>query len=231
MRRISVLILDLLFICAWAGGTATIVLIASSFISNLTARPPDWIVLGGYGKRVFWSTVLLWIGLTALMLLDCYRTRRNEDFKSKLWTRVLLLDLFVVGPTAYYIGSFRPRTLSVNAGSAPFFFRKRIHLLDALYFLSFWGSIAFLGSGVATFALAYSVHTFQLLATVTLVLLPLSGIATIVLMTILLLDAIERPKEIWERVNFLKLLNPWSWVFGMRKYYLHVLRPELRSAG
>jgi len=230
MRRITTLILDLLFILAWTGLTATIVWIASSFISNLTGPPSDWVVLGDYGRRVFWSTTLLWIGLTALMLLDCYRTRRNEDSKRKLWTRALLIHLFVVGPTAYYIGFFRVRTLSMNARSTPFFLRKRIHFLDALYFLSFWGSIAFLGSAVAIFAFAYSVYSFRLLAIVTLLLLLLSGIATIVLMTILLLDAIERPKEIWERVDFLKLLNPWSWVFGMRRYYLHILRPELRSA-
>jgi len=231
MKKISILVLDSLFISTWVGLAATIMFIVSSFISDLTAPRSDWGVPGGYGKQFFWYTVLLWIGLTGSMVLDCYAAPGNEDYKRKLWIKVLLIHLFVVGPTAYYLGSFRPKTLGMTGGNTPLFFRKRLHLLDALFFLSFWGSIAFLGSGVATFAFANSVYSFQLLAVITLVLLPLSAITTFVLMTILLLDAMERPKEVWERVSLLRLLNPWSWVFGMRKYYLHVLRPELRSPG
>lgn len=227
MRRIGVIVLDLLFISAWLGLATVVIWIVGSFVYGLNIGPTEWKVLGGYGKQIFWLTVVLWIGLTGLMLLECYGNSRFDDFKSNLWTRILLTNLLVDGPTAYYIGSFRVRALGEDRGSTLSLLKKSRASLDVLYFLSFWGFIALFAAGLALVVFAYSVESFQILAVLIAVLIPLSVIPTFMLTAISLLDAVERPREFWEKENLLKYLNPWSWVFGIRKYYLQILRPEL----
>lgn len=231
MRRLGLLVLDSLFILAWLGFSTIILWIVSSFIYGLTAVTTEWEVLGGYGRQIFWLTAVLWIGLTGLTLVDCYGNSRFDDFKSNLWTRAVLTEFFVVGPTAYYIGSFRRRVLPKVDGSSLLLLKRNRMFFDGLYFLSFWGSITLFATAFAMVVFAYSFESFQLLATLTLLLVPLTTIPTLMLSTVFLLDAVERPRDAWENVNFLKLLNPWSWVFGIRKYYLQVLRPELVAGG
>ncbi|MDA2925487.1 hypothetical protein MYX65_12715 [Acidobacteria bacterium AH-259-L09] len=227
MRKIAIFVLDLIFMFAWLALITIIIVIASSFAHGLSALTAEWELLGGFGKRIFWSTVVSWTALTGLMLLHCYGNTRFDDFKSNLWTRILLIHFFVVGPTVYYIGSFRVAALSKSESSTHFVLKKMRLFIDGLYYLSFWGSISLFASVVATLVFSSSVESFTFLATLSLLLIPLSGIPTIMLMTILLLDAVERPKEHWERINFLRFLNPWAWAFGVRKYYLGVLRPDL----
>lgn len=230
MRRIGIFVLDLLFTCGSLGLIIVILWIVSAFLHRLTGQAMQRELLPTYGNQFFWWTVILWIGLTGLMLIDCYGNARFDDFKSNLWTRILLIEIFVIGPMAYYLGSFRARALQ-ETGPTSFALVKKRFFLDTLYLLSFWGSVAVLLSGVAIVVFTHSVQSFKFLLTVTLLLIPLSAIPSAMLSVILLIDAVQRPKEEWERINFLKLLNPWSWVFGMRRYYLHVLRPELVSGG
>lgn len=222
------MILDLLFISAWLGLTTIIIWLVSSFLNGFTGGSPQRELITGYGKQICWWTAALWIGLTSLMLVSCCGNPRFNDFRSNLWTRFLLTNLFIVGPTAYYVGSFRQRTLREVENSGQLHFRNHRTFLDVLSFFSFWGSIAFFAcSGLAFVSFGYSVEVFTKLVTLSLLLLPICAVSRIVLLVILIIDAVERPKEEWEAANFLKLLNPWSSVFGMRKYYLHILRPEI----
>ena len=200
----------------------------SSFLQGFTGGTPQRELVTGYGKQILWSTAALWIGLTSSMLVSCYGNARFDDFRSNLWTRFLLTNLFIVGPTAYYVGSFRQRTLRKIQNSGQLQLKKHRAFLDVLYFLSFWGSIAFfVCSGLAFVSFGYSVEIFTMLVTLSLLLVPICAISTMVLLVILIIDAVERPKEQWEAANFLKLLNPWTWLFGIRRYYLLILRPEL----
>jgi hypothetical protein len=222
------LLLDLSFISGWIGLATVVIWMVSSFLYGLNTARISRYPLTGIGITIFWCTVALWVGLSVLAFVYCYGTPRFDDFRSNLWTRILVIQFFlVIGPTAYYIGFLRPNILQRASTKDSLSLKRSRRLLDLLYFLSFWGSIAFVFTIGALLIFANAVESIVFFGTVSLVLLPLAVISTMIMEVILLVDAVARPEEQWRQVDFLKLLNPWSWIFGMRKYYLHVLRPEI----
>lgn len=186
-------------------------------------------LLTGFKFDVFLSIVALWVGLTGVMGAHAVKSLRS-DVRSAVWARMLLTHLMVVGPTAYYLGYFRPEALALGAHkAAPALLeaRRSRSLLDALCFAAYWGAISLIVTVGIVLIAPISQAMFSLLGTILLLLIGATGASSIVLWVLLLLDAGDRPDEAWAEVDYLRLLSPWAWVFGMRRYYRQILRPEL----
>lgn len=225
-------VFDLLFVVAWTGLVIIIVWIFSSLLSTISEKSLLPNLVRDTGPRILLVTAVLWIGLFIVALLFTYREDRFDQFRNCVWRRILLIHfIMLTGPTAYYIGYLRRRMArDASKGSATFIIQgQHKRSLDMLYFISFWGSLG-LFSLVGVFLLLpngpVDATDFFVMGTI-IVTIPLVGLATMLLNVILVIDAANRPRDQWEKTNFLRMLNPWSGVFGMRKYYLHFLRPEI----
>lgn len=228
-KRIGIFILDILFFLAWIGFVVVVVWICISFLISCLHDPQSEL-LPYWGNQIFWLDLITWILLGGAMFVSCAINIHNHNSKEKLWLKLLLWNIFIVGPTAYYIGSFRRKILNKNNSLIQLWLKKST-LLDGLYIVSYWSTIIFLVcAGIGYISFMFSDNLLAFFITSTLLLLPLVGISSMAFMTFLLLDAAERSPEQWEKTNFLKLLNPWSWIFGARKYYLQVMRPDIYGA-
>lgn len=232
MKLIVVRVFDLLFVVAWIGFVIIIVWIFGSLLSTITEKSLLPNLVPATGTHILLVTAVLWIGLYVTALVFAYREDGFDQFRNSVWRRILLIHfIMLTGPTAYYIGYLR-REMARDAGkgNASFIIKENYkRSLDVLYFISFWGSLGLL-SLVGVFLLLpngpVDATDFFVMGTI-LVTIPLLGLSTMLLNIILVIDAANRPRDQWEKTNFLRMLNPWSGVFGMRKYYLHFLRPEI----
>lgn len=232
MRPMLVRVFDLLFVVAWAGFVIIIVWIFSSLLSTISEQSFLPILIPGTGTCILLVTAVLWIGLFIAALIFSYREDRLDQFRNCVWRRILFIHfLMLTGPTAYYIGYLRGRMAhDARTEKATFTIQgQHKRSLDMLYFISFWGTLGLLFL-VGIFLLSpngpVDATDFFVMGTI-LVTIPFVGLSAMLLNIVLVIDAANRPQDQWEKTNFLRMLNPWSGVIGMRKYYVNFLRPDL----
>lgn len=230
MKAFVIAIFDFLFSAAWLGLVLSFTYTAYLFLSFIYgtqgAQGFEEFFAGG-AQALIWATILSWTLLAIIMFLAWVVSPDTEDNSRKVWFRILCLHVVIAGPTAFYLGSLRPSLLGREFLTIlPWLNRHRL-VVDSLYYLSFWGSVMILGSGLGVVIFAGSIQAFQFMATILLVALPLAAVSTFSLDVLLLIDAVRRGPDLWSRINVLKMLNPWAWAFGARKYYLSILRPNL----
>ncbi len=237
MRSVLIRIFDLLFLMAWTGFVFIMVWVFGSLFSTVRAHSLLRILIPDIGTQILFTTAFLWIVLFIVVLTFSYREDRFDKFRNTVWRRLLLIHfLMLTGSTAYYIGYLRRRlALDEHVKDKTTFVVQDRHklVLNVLYFISFYGTLTvFLLVGIF-FALPtgpVGAADFILLRSV-FVIIPLVALATAVLNVVLVIHAGNRPQDQWEKSNFIVMLNPWSGVFGMRKYYLKLLRPESHKRG
>ena len=233
MRRIAVGVFDLLFTLAWIGFGTIFITVLTSLLSNIIKNNLLPNLLPGAGQTILLVTAALWMGLFIVAIVSSYREAHFDYFRSNLWRRILLAHfILLTGPTAYYFGYLRSRITGDAGKSRAGLKGQHKKFLDMLYFMSYWGTLGlFVLVGIflllpnGPLATTDFVLMISILAT-----LPLVALSALLLNIVLVIDAANRPRDQWERINFLRMLNPWSGVFGMRKYYLHFLRPEIEKS-
>ena len=155
----------------------------------------------------------------------------------------MLLNFGIAG-NVYYLNQFR-NSIFPSSDKQPFniIFNKGILrskiLLDILCFTAYYGTImAFLLMfvilvlpndllAVELGIILFKIEFGLLLFTIQFGLIVLTILPHFLFYHLLLIDCTNRTKREWEELNYLKYINPWSWIFGLRKYYLNVLRDEL----
>lgn len=204
----QVRVFDLLFVVAWTGLVIIIVWIFGSLLSSISGKSLLPTLVSDTGTRILLVTAVLWIGLFIATLVFSYREDRFDQFRNHVWRRILFLHfIMVTGPTAYYIGYLRPRIArDAGKGNATFIIKgQQKRCLDMLYFISFWGTLGLFCVFGAFFLLPngpIDARGFFVMGTI-IVMIPLVGLATMLLNIFLVIDAANRPQDQWEKTNFL----------------------------
>lgn len=233
MKTIIRAALDLAFGLAWFGVALLIVGIVARLASRLVA--PDISEQFPFGslEDVLVPILILWLALTAVVAIPCWMgVGVQEKFGVALWRRAFLLNVIGVGPTAFYIGALRPH-LSGNAVPPPGQWSRPVRAtVRVLHLLAFGGALAIIVLGIALLVIATSLTPVVSLGVTLLLLIPVTGLSTALLTVLLLVDAMQRSTEEDHGEVFLKMLNPWAWIFGLHLYYRRFLLPDMnRDAG
>ena len=224
-RHPSILILDALFLGSAIGLIATPIAVSLSLVRAVSGEPTRYL-LTGVPFWVFVASLGVAIFLAGAMALDVYRRQPQDEWHFWLWKRVLAANTILTGPTAYYLSSFRPRVLQRPQHPSLERLRQSRLLLDCLSGATL-GSATAMGLSFAMLLVLRASHLTFVIATSTLVVgIAIGGISLAVFLTLMLIDVAHRPAEQLDEVGFLRLLNPWAWVFGLRTYYFRVVRPE-----
>ncbi len=95
---------DIGFVIGWLSAFCLVIILdlALSFYISQRIRP-EWLLRAT--AEIFWSTVVIWLVLTIWMLTDCIKTDRITPGERRTWVATMLLNLVIVGPTAYYVAS------------------------------------------------------------------------------------------------------------------------------
>lgn len=154
--------------------------------------------------------------LTVYMLFDCSNREEINPFFVAVWKKILIF-LPITGMISYHLSLNKNVNVNLN------FFKKRV-FLKIIYNLSFWGTLFSLS--IMLFWIFTHPHSlFIALFFTELILFLVVPISTFLLYLISILDAVSRPQREWEQTDFLKIINPWAWIFGLRKYYYNYLLP------
>ena len=141
---------------------------------------------------------------------------------------MLLTQLFLLGPSVYYVSSLRPAMLNRDASTALARVRGSRTLLDTLHRVSIWSAVALAVTIGALLLLGNSVESVRALIVAALVLLPIVVVSTMAMTGILLVDVALRSQSGDDQDDLRALLGPRGALFRLRRYYVRVLRPELR---
>lgn len=220
--------LDLAFALAWLGLAVVMVAIAARAV---------FVLFGPHGSakslavalEVFVIPLLaLWVMLTVAVAVCCWLGVGAQQTEAPLWRRVFLNHPLVFGPTVFYVGSLRPKLLGTPLAPPAQWPRSMRAGARALDVLAFNGTLALFAIGVALLAVPSSlpdVLTVMMLGLV--ILIPVSGLSAMVLMVLLLLDSIRRATDADQGEQFLRMLNGWSGIFGVHRYFRRVLLPDM----
>jgi hypothetical protein len=108
MRSMLVRVFDLLFVVAWIGFIIIIVWLFTSLLSSISEKSLLPNLLPDTGKRILLVMAVLWIGLFIVALVFSYREDRFDQFRNRVWRRILLVHfIMLTGPTAYYKARMR----------------------------------------------------------------------------------------------------------------------------
>jgi hypothetical protein len=233
VSRVRMVLLAVLLVGAHAGLLASVTWVCLRMVLFLAGRatpdedPPT---LGA----VFWGTVLLWCVLTILMLRDSREgaasdSGERESQHASLWKAILVENLVISGPTAYFIGGYRQRRGRARSGTTRHPLALRV-ILDVGCFLSYWGwmvAAVLLAGALATGLGLEQMTLSRVLALAGIVLLPLLLVGTFWFASALLLHAGRAgdPKGLRPPGP----LSPWAWVTGLRCYYRATMRPSLEA--
>jgi hypothetical protein len=223
--------LDVLFVAAFAGIGTAITLTVVRIVTYLGGDLPRWLL--NCTAVLFWTSVAVWIPLTVWVFLEHRRgARRDPGERSENWERVLRMNPVVVGPVAYYVGEYRHRH-----GRETVWVRRLAQnrsALDAISFIASYGMAALLFLGLALMAswlVLPSPGVFMALVSILALLIPVSGGASTLLAIVMLVHAANRAESDWQgAVSAPWEVRPfpwWSWVIGIRRYYLEGVRPQL----
>lgn len=158
--------------------------------------------------------------LTLAMLSDCKRRIWDNPFYDDIWRRVLT-TLPIVGMVAYFM-----LVLDMVDLSTKYRFVKRRSFLRFVYRISYFGTLISFLIMFAILAFIRNADLLKAIMAIEIILLFLSALSTLGLFLIAILDAMKRSQQEWEQVDFLKLINPWFWIFGLKKYYKQYLLPS-----
>lgn len=170
----------------------------------------------------FLGVAAIWIVFTMAMLAHQRAATTEGD---DVWRKIISVNPVLSGPTAYYLGRFRPQVTTESSSLAGV--RRSRMCLDTLAAMAFLGAFVLIVGTVALLTLPASSRPFEWLGAGVLVAVVVVALSGFALSVLFLIDAAERPAAAWARADYLRLLNPWSWVFGLGAYYLRVLRPEI----
>lgn len=173
-----------------------------------------------YNGLLLLGCVIFIILMTMNMLSDCNR-RPMELFIKDAWKKILI-SLPLIGLISYYVSSY----YKINIVKLKI--TNNETFLKLVYYSSYGGSLAAFGLIVLLFFVAGRDSLFKIVLITEMFLIVYSAIATFIFYIISVLDAVNRPQEVWEKEDLLSLINPWSWVFGLRKYYYRYLLPSAR---
>lgn len=228
MHKAKVFVLDGLFILAWMGIFTIVVWVPLHVILRFN-HCTGYEYFTGNTPKMFIVVALLWIFLTIRMLIDCAQSVPELNSKREVYLQVFYIHPFLVAPTSYYIAQYRPKLLCKNNSGELIQFKSRILLFDMLYFVSYWGTIVFFIIMGINFVFIKFLDATLLI--VIMFLFPVCVISTLILLTLLVTDSLHKSASEWQNNNFFKYLNTYSWIFGLRKYYLEILRPRLKNEG
>ncbi len=99
--------------------------------------------------------------------------------------------------------------------------------MDVLYVTAFWGSITSVLLLLGGLIVPVTPLAFLTAMTLGLMIMPVAAMSTAILFLVFVLDAVARSAGPEADREYLRFLNSWSWIFGLRRYYLAVLRPTL----
>src|SRR5712692_2789953 len=97
---------DVVFVTGWLGVISLLVMLDLALASRiLSGAHPDRLLVAA--AKIFWPTAAIWLVFTAWMLTHCVRTHRLNREERRTWIATMLLNIVIVGPTAYYVASYR----------------------------------------------------------------------------------------------------------------------------
>lgn len=179
-------------------------------------------IISMYNGPIFLISALLVIIVTMFMLSDCRRRKLQSEYLEDIWLRVLK-TLPVVGVFAYYLLIFEKSVASrLNE------LIKSKLILKTIYIFSYWGSLSYFALIIL---LASSLEQEKLsivLMGLAILFVLVSAAATFMFYLFAIVDAVRRPQDDWEKEDLLTYINPWSWIFGLRKYYFKYLLPSAK---
>lgn len=225
MRTLIRVTLDAAFGLAWVGLAALMAAVAGRIMSAL---------IGSYGFEAFLVRVgtavmpllLLWIPLTLGLAVWRWRAARAEEPGALLWPIAWFVHPVVVGPTAFYLGWLRPR-LTGRAVPPPAQWSRPVRtIVRLLYLAATGGSLALAALVVVLLAFAASAAAVTMLILAIGILVPLSGLSTLLLMTLLIVDSVRRVAEQGDGEG-VRMLSPWWGLVGIHRYYRCLLLPEM----
>lgn len=228
MKKAVVASLDLLVVACWTACAVVVIWFTAALLRGLSVGAVPRAPLAGLGI-VVWCAVGGALVLSVLLIGICWSRTRSNAAEWQLWRRVLLAQLFLLGPTVYYVSSLRPAMLNRDASTALARVRGSRTLLDMLHRVSIGSAVAFAVTIGALLLLGNSVESVRALILAALVLLPIVVVSTMAMTGILLVDVVVRSQSGDDQDDLRALLGPWSALFRLRRYYVRVLRPELRS--
>lgn len=226
--------LDALFVFASLGLGTAIVLVVVRILTFLETDLPGWFLAST--SVLFWTSIAAWVLLTLWTFVDERNAaKRHGGERSEIWRRVLRMNPMVVGPTAYYLGEYRRRH-----GRETVWVRRLAQsraALDVLSFLASYGLVGLLFVGLAlmgSWLLLPSATVLLVLISILAILIPAIGGASTLLAIVMLVHAATRADTDWQGgVSAPWEVRPfpwWSWVIGIRRYYLEGVRPQLAGS-
>jgi hypothetical protein len=229
---VSVLaLLDALFLYGFIGLLTTAALILLRLYSFVIGTDPSSLIrVGGF---TFASAVLAWLVVTLWMLADVVGSKGTvSESGVSMWAHVFKANPIIVGPTAYYIGLYRPTRGGNSAGLIRRMASDRA-ILDALVLISSGSLLVLLVIAISFLVIvpfADNALVLTALMSATAVSIPVGGLSATVLAVVLLVDAVDKQDKDPDRLAALvgiRVVPWWSWVLGLRRYYHSEVRPQI----
>lgn len=171
------------------------------------------------GLLVVFSIITIYL-LTAFMLSDCRNRVWGNPFFEDVWKRILV-SLPIVGMISYQM---------IVINEIDFLTQYKLvrnkFFLKCIYRTSFVGTISCFAIMLLIVLLVRDVSLLKFLFALEIILMYMVSAATLILYQLSVIDAVRRPQQEWDNIDFLSLINPWAWIFGLRKYYLNYLLPS-----
>ena len=227
MRLFLTSVLDALFLLGWLGVLLTMVTLAVVLLSIIIPGA-EMRMSEHFGASIGLATLVLWFILGSSMLVHAARMQDRDPTMCRRWLWAIVLNPLIVGPSAYYLMSFRPDVLKRVSGRRQISARQ-LFVVDVLYYVSSVAVAVFVLSIAGLLLSAGSILLARMAVTIAVISLPVAALAILCFATLLLIDAFSRTATEWQETNFLKFLNPWAWVFGARYYYRNFVRPRSRG--
>jgi hypothetical protein len=170
------------------------------------------------GLVLIFSIAIIYL-VTAFMLSHCDSTFWETPFFQGVWKRILK-SLPIIGMVSYNIVVINNIDLSTRCKII-----KNRTFVKSIYALSVGSTVLGVLNIFAIFSSSSYVDIMKLLIFLEIILLYTFSLSTIIIYVFAVLDAVQRTQSEWEKVDFLSLINPAFWIFGLRKYYINYLLP------
>lgn len=173
--------------------------------------------------------LIFWFILTILMFLHWCKRKWEDTHYKKIWLYNLFINPFS-GALSYYLNIFRKDIKGITFSTREIY-KKRKCIFDVLYFLTFYGTLFAVILSITPLLLFNILPQkyfsfFSCIFYIFGVTLPITFISYLIFDSFLLLDATQRPISDWEETNYLKYINPWAWIFGLRRYF-EIMKEEI----
>jgi hypothetical protein len=215
-------VLDLLFACAFS--TVALAIFSIGVRIMLVSNDQRLVVLATFFAIA--GTVSVG-GVSVWAFAHVSKTPKSRPSRSD-WREIIRRYPVLLGPSAYYLGEFRPTRLRHATWFSRLMQSRRA--LDGISFVAWHGTLAtyYLVIGAFVSAVLQSSPLFTLVVAVFVLLIVVAGAAFCLLSLVVLVHAaVAEPND--SRMRELKAvprIGP-LWVRGFRRYYERVIRPAL----